>query len=331
MISSGNVGIGTWEPTATLDVRNRLSAGFFLKLIDSNDNTNLSAQSTKFIFYNSASVAGSTIYSFSGLMPTNGGSYFDINPSSGGNNTSDVFNVRKSGTPYFVVKESGGNVGIGTTAPASRLSIVGGVGIGTGFNSLYVSTAAPTGGLIIESNVGIGSLAPGTALDVNGTVRASAFSGDGSALTNISAGGWTDGGTTVYNTTGSDNVGIGTTTPQGGFVVTNGNVGIGTWAPNSLFNVKGSLSAVVVSKSSSYTATASDYMILVSGNTTITLPAAAGVNGRMYVIKKTDSSATILTVAANGAETIDGFNTISTTTQYQAYTIVCDGSGWWII
>ena len=33
------------------------------------------------------------------------------------------------------------------------------------------------------------------------------------------------------------NVGIGTTSAQGGFVVTNGNVGIGTWVPQALFDV----------------------------------------------------------------------------------------------
>ena len=37
------------------------------------------------------------------------------------------------------------------------------------------------------------------------------------------------------------NVGIGTTTPQGGLVVTNGNVGIGTWVPNSGLQVIQSL------------------------------------------------------------------------------------------
>ena len=51
----------------------------------------------------------------------------------------------------------GGNVGIGTVAPGSLLSIAGGVGIGTGLNSSYVSTAAPVGGMIVQGNVGIGS------------------------------------------------------------------------------------------------------------------------------------------------------------------------------
>lgn len=50
---------------------------------------------------------------------------------------------------------------------------------------------------------------------------------------------FTKSGTVVYNTTGSDNVGMGTTAPVGGLVVMNGNVGIGTWSPTSTWQVKG--------------------------------------------------------------------------------------------
>ncbi len=90
------------------------------------------------------------------------------------------------------------------------------------------------------TNVGVGSTAPGVRLDVNGTVRATAYSGDGSGLTGIvtTTSGWTDDGTVVRLTTSTDNVGVGTTAAtvklevNGGFqsttIATTGS-GIGTF------------------------------------------------------------------------------------------------------
>ena len=49
------------------------------------------------------------------------------------------------------------------------------------------------------------------------------------------------GNTSITSTLLNGNVGIGTTTPQGGLVVTNGNVGIGTWVPGSALNVVGNV------------------------------------------------------------------------------------------
>jgi hypothetical protein len=68
----------------------------------------------------------------------------------------------------------------------------------------------------MNGNVGIGTWSPTARLHVIGTVNATAFVGDGSGLTGISVGstGWSDGGTNVYTSTTTDNVGIGTTTPN---------------------------------------------------------------------------------------------------------------------
>ena len=90
----------------------------------------------------------------------------------------------------------------------------------------------------------------------------------------------------------------------------------------------------VVSKSANYTATTSDFAILVDasgGAITITLPTAVGNTGRMYNIKKTDSSTNAVIIDGNGAETIDGDVTKTITDQYVSLTIISDGNNWSII
>jgi len=90
----------------------------------------------------------------------------------------------------------------------------------------------------------------------------------------------------------------------------------------------------VVSKTGNYTSTIADYLILCdasSGVFTITLPASAGVKGRQYTIKKTDSSQNSIAIDGNAAETIDGQATKSLNLQYESITIQSDGSNWFII
>ena len=81
-------------------------------------------------------------------------------------------------------------------------------------------------------------------------------------------------------------------------------------------------------------AVATDYLLLVdatAGAVTVTLPAAADSDGAYIITKKIDASANAVTVDGNGAETIDGAANIALAAQYDAVTVFCDGSTWWII
>jgi hypothetical protein len=71
------------------------------------------------------------------------------------------------------------------------------------------------------------------------------------------------------------------------------------------------------------------------GSRTITLPTAASsfdtTHGRIYMIKKVDSSVNKVTVDADGSETIDGLTTYPLGEQYQSVTIQSTGTAWRVI
>jgi hypothetical protein len=90
----------------------------------------------------------------------------------------------------------------------------------------------------------------------------------------------------------------------------------------------------VVSKTADYTATANDYTILVDASgaaRTITLPDAAGIDGRTYLIKKTDNSVNAVTVDGDGADTIDGAATFNLGSQYATLSIQAYNGNWYVL
>jgi hypothetical protein len=70
-----------------------------------------------------------------------------------------------------------------------------------------------------------------------------------------------------------------------------------------------------------------------SNPVTVNLPAAAGNEGRIYVIKKVDSSPNTVTVLPAAGETIDGAARYVLSAAYKYISLICSGtgSGWYII
>lgn len=94
---------------------------------------------------------------------------------------------------------------------------------------------------------------------------------------------------------------------------------------------KTTLTVAYAHKSASYTLTAADCAVSFDcsgGARTATLPPAASVPGRVYLVKKTDGGGNSLTLDGDGAETIDGSATKSTTIQNAGWTLISTGSAW---
>lgn len=89
----------------------------------------------------------------------------------------------------------------------------------------------------------------------------------------------------------------------------------------------------VTAQTSAYNASFKDFVLAdASGSAFIvTLPAVAtALSGARTEVKKTDSSANVITIATADAATIDGAATIILTTQNEGYTMVTDGTDWYI-
>ena len=66
-----------------------------------------------------------------------------------------------------------------------------------------------------------------------------------------------------------------------------------------------------------------------TGAITVTLPAAAGISGRVYQIKRVNTG--VVTVDGNASETIDGATMVTITNQYDSYSLISNGTSWDII
>ncbi len=110
-------------------------------------------------------------------------------------------------------------------------------------------------------------------------------------------------------------------------------VGVDTSTPHSGLQVDTSMAFAARSVTQNHTVTATDHTIFANAtgtNVTITLPTAANIMGRQYIIKRVDSSGNNVTIDPDGSETIEGASTMILDTG-RSVVIQSDNNNWWIV
>lgn len=236
--NNGNVGIGTVSPATKIHAKG-VSGVYTSARIESQG----AADSGLELYYPTGRNGGVFMYANSGSKYVGSvygtGSLLVLN----GVGTTPVV-INTNGAERMRINSSG-NVGIGTTSPAQKLSVSGGnilldnnmfiknkktdgteiftlgmdtgnylqVGTGSGFNGIRFWSGASTEAMRITNsgNVGIGTTVPGTKLDVNGAVNVTG---------NITGGGEINGQYLHINGNGVNNI-------NGTLLSTNGNLTVG--------------------------------------------------------------------------------------------------------
>ena len=108
-------------------------------------------------------------------------------------------------------------------------------------------------------------------------------------------------------------------------------IGIKAINPHSTFQDSGSFALQYSGKTATYTVGEKDYCVnFTTAGDTANLPTAIGKQGRIYVIKNSAASGTVV-VDPYSTQTIDGVTTKSLTTQYSRVTIMSDNANWIIL
>ena len=266
--AAGNVGIGTTSPGSLLHTYTTTAADNAGHIQYENANTGTGAATN-------AQLIGKSKYGTAQLMVwENYGIRFGMR-STANSGAGDIYFTTGTDSVQMVIK--GGNVGIGTTSPYSRLTIGGALSTGTSQISIlntegghYIIRTGIAGlqnqGLSIISadadgsnqntriaiassgNVGIGTTSPTYKLDVSGSINIAAsnyYRIGGNAVAFVS------GNEVQYgNQGGSQFVTISTGTTEKLRIQTDGNVGIGTTSPSSVLDVVGNIEYSGITKGS---------------------------------------------------------------------------------
>jgi hypothetical protein len=262
----GNVGIGTTTPGSKLAVSGGVSIGAdYTATAPTNGmivegNVSMGATSNLYPLYVLGSnatnqlavgVAGNTGLKHIGLYTANTTLQSQIWSDSSGTLGLHIDTGDVTMTNAMFISRVNQFIGMGNTAPLSRLGVTGNLSVG----ATYGVIAAPTSGMIIEGNVGIGTASPNVALEIysgsvavrggnylylgNTDYTASGYirnTGTSSSNTLV-MGSWGNG---IRMTTGLSigSTYYGTVPPTDGMII-QGNVGIGTTNPGVKLQVAG--------------------------------------------------------------------------------------------
>lgn len=102
-------------------------------------------------------------------------------------------------------------------------------------------------------------------------------------------------------------------------------------AGNTAWQTPTTPNSALTTKTANFTLTGADTIVLgdaTGGTFTLTLPTAVSASGKVYIMRKIDSSANAVSIATTSSQTIDGEAPTTLALQWEYIQVVSDGSNW---